>query len=58
VTLGDVIIGIEGKPAGDLRALQEALAGLRTGNPAKLTIIHGGEKRDVVVTIGDRASRK
>jgi len=58
VTLGDVIIGIEGKPAGDLRTLQEALAGLRTGDPAKLTIIHGGEKRDVVVTIGDRASRK
>jgi S1-C subfamily serine protease len=58
VTLGDVIIGIEGKPAGDLRTLQEALAGLRTGNPAKLTIIHGGEKRDVAVTIGDRASRK
>jgi S1-C subfamily serine protease len=58
VMLGDVIIGIQGKPAGDLRTLQEALAGLRTGDPGKLTVIHGGEKRDLAVTVGDRTSRK
>jgi S1-C subfamily serine protease len=57
VMLGDVIIGIQGKPAGDLRTLQEALAGLRTGDPGKLTVIHGGEKRDLGVTVGDRTSR-
>jgi serine protease DegQ len=57
VMLGDVIIGIQGKLAGDLRTLQEALAGLRTGDAGKLTVIHGGEKRDLGVTVGDRASR-
>jgi S1-C subfamily serine protease len=58
VMLGDVIIAMQGKPAGDLRTLQEALAGLQTGDPAKLTMIHGGEKREVAVTAGDRTSRK
>jgi S1-C subfamily serine protease len=58
VMLGDVIVGIEGKAAGDISLLQEALARLRTGQQAKLTILRGGEQRDLAVTLGDRPSRK
>jgi S1-C subfamily serine protease len=58
VMLGDVIIGIEGKAAGDISIVQETLARLRTGQQAKLTVLRGGEQRDLPVTLGDRPSRK
>jgi S1-C subfamily serine protease len=58
VMLGDVIISIQGHPASEVRTMQEALVGLRIGDPVRLTVIRGGEKRELNVTAGDRPTRK
>jgi len=55
VMLGDVIISIHGKAAGHVA---DALAGLRTGDPAKLVIVRGGERRELSVNVGDRPTQK
>ena len=55
VMLGDVIISIHGKAAGDVA---DALAALRTGDQAKLIIIRGGERRELSVNVGDRPTQK
>ena len=58
VMLGDIIISIEGKSAGDLGSLREALGGLRTAQQASVTVMRGGEKKDLTVTTGDQPSRR
>src|SRR4029077_12345390 len=55
VMLGDVIISIHGKAAGDVA---DALAGLRTGDPAKLVIVRGGGRGGVGGDSGGRPNTK
>jgi S1-C subfamily serine protease len=58
VMLGDVVVGIQGKAIGELPAVSDALDGVQPGDQAKLTIVRGGEKRELNVTAGDRPARK
>jgi len=58
LTLGDLVISIQDKAAGDLQTLQDAIAGLRTGDQARITVIRGGEKREVRAIVGDWPTRK
>jgi S1-C subfamily serine protease len=55
VMLGDVIISIHGKTAGDVA---DALAGLRPGDQTKVIILRGGERRELSVNVGDRPTQK
>jgi len=58
VMLGDIIISLQGNAAGDLRSLQETLAGLRIGQQASITIVRGGEKKELTITAGERPTRR
>ena len=58
VMLGDLIIEFQEKATGDLSTLQEALAKLHPGDQAKLTVIRGGERRELIGVVGDRPIRK
>ena len=58
VMLGDVLINFHGQVTGDLSTVQEALARLRPGDEAKITMIRGGERRELKLVIGDRPARK
>ena len=55
VLLGDILVGLEGKP---LRSLDELLASLsddRIGVAMPLTIVRGGQARELTLTIGERS---
>jgi S1-C subfamily serine protease len=58
ITLGDVILGIQEKPADELSAVHDALRGMKTGDRAKLSVLRGGETREFIVTLGERPVRK
>jgi S1-C subfamily serine protease len=58
VLLGDLIVGIGGKPVGSVSALQDALSELRSGQQVKLSLLRGGEPRDVEITIADWPERR
>lgn len=48
---GDTIIGVNGEPLADAEALGAITQDAQEGDELRLTIIHGGEERDVVATL-------
>jgi S1-C subfamily serine protease len=53
--LGDVLVAFAGKPIADPQDLQAALGTATVGTPATVTVIRGGERKDVTVTPGERS---
>jgi len=53
--LGDVLVAFAGKPIADPQDLQSALGAATVGTPATVTVIRGGERKDITVTPGERA---
>ena len=51
--VGDVIVAVEGKPVGTVADLAIALERVGIGNKASLTIIRGGSRETVDVTVQD-----
>jgi S1-C subfamily serine protease len=54
VLLGDVLVGIGGKPVTDAEELQRALGPDAVGKPLTVAVIRGGEKKDLSVTPSER----
>ena len=54
VMLGDIVIGIENKSVSGLETLHAVLSKLRPGDSARLTLIRGGEKKEITVSVADR----
>jgi S1-C subfamily serine protease len=53
--LGDVLVSFDGKPIMDTDELQSLLRGEHVGKPITLTVLRGGARQDVQVTVGQRA---
>ena len=56
--VGDVVTAFAGQPLDDPEALLTRLRGDHIGKPVTLTILRGGVRRDVAVTVGERSSRR
>ncbi len=52
--LGDVLVGLDGQPIGDIDDLQALLVGDRVGRAVPVEVIRGGTLQTVQVTIGQR----
>ncbi len=52
--IGDVIIGMAGAPVRDTEDLQALLGPERVGQPTTVTVLRGGERRELSVTVGER----
>ena len=55
---GDVITAVRGKPVGNVSQLLTAVAALKPGTPAPLTVIRGGSQSEIPVTPGQRQRPK
>ena len=56
--VGDVIVAFDGTIVQDPEALVTLLRGDRVGKPVRITVLRGGETRDLEVTIGERPRRR
>jgi serine protease DegQ len=54
VTLGDVLVALNGGPVRDIDDVQVYLAGEHIGRPVKASIIRGGILAEVVIAVGER----
>lgn len=52
--IGDVIISMAGAPVRDTEDLQALLGPERVGQPTTVTVLRGGERRELSVTVGER----
>ncbi len=55
---GDVVVAIEGKPVGDASALLNAVAGLKPGSTAAVTLVRERRELKVTVKVGTRPVRR
>ncbi|HVA24975.1 MAG TPA: trypsin-like peptidase domain-containing protein [Chloroflexota bacterium] len=53
--LGDILIALDGQPAGDTDDLLQLLSGERVGKAMKLEVIRGGKPEIVELTVGQRS---
>ncbi len=51
---GDILLAIDGKPILDPRETQVDIAEIPPGTQLPLTIVRGGEKREITLTVGER----
>jgi S1-C subfamily serine protease len=49
---GDVITKVNGKAVSGIGQLRQAMAGKKPGDKVTLTVLHGGQTKDVTVTLG------
>jgi S1-C subfamily serine protease len=56
--VGDIIVGFDGQTVQEPEQLVTLLHGDRVGKAATLTIVRGGELKDLTVTIGERPKRE
>jgi S1-C subfamily serine protease len=56
--VGDVIVSFDGVVVQDPEALVTLLRGDRVGKPMSVTVLRGGEARDIAVTIRERPRRR
>ena len=52
--IGDILVKFAGTPVADTDALQSLLGSERVGQLATLTVLRGGEPRELTLTIGER----
>ena len=55
IMLGDIVIGIENKSVSGLETLHEVLSKLHPGDSVRIALIRAGEKKEITVSIADRA---
>jgi S1-C subfamily serine protease len=58
ILVGDVIVALDGKVVEEPEALVTLLRADRASDGATLTVIRGGDVREVPVKIGERPVRK
>jgi S1-C subfamily serine protease len=51
---GDIITKVNGKAISGIEQLRSAIAGKKPGDKVTLTVLHGGQTRDVEVTLGNQ----
>jgi S1-C subfamily serine protease len=56
--VGDIIVGFDGQPVQEPEALVTLLRGDRVGKTVPLTVLRGGESKDLTVSIGERPKRE
>jgi hypothetical protein len=49
---GDVVVAINGKPVSNAGAMTSAVTSMTANQTARLSIVRGGQRRDIAVTIG------
>jgi S1-C subfamily serine protease len=54
VLVGDLIFSVDGQFVHNIYDLQHHLSSLKVGDPIALSVIRGGVKVDLTVTLGDR----
>src|SRR5260370_39564047 len=54
VTLGDVLVTLEGVPIGDTDDVQSVLSGSQIGQTIRASILRGGELREITLTLAER----
>jgi S1-C subfamily serine protease len=54
VVIGDILVGLNGKPVQRLEDVQAHLAGENIGNQARAEFLRGGTPREVTIVIGER----
>src|SRR5262245_38615047 len=54
VTLGDVLVALNGSPVRDIDDVQVYLAGEHIGTPVKASVIRGGTLAEVIIAVGER----
>jgi S1-C subfamily serine protease len=54
VLIGDILVGLNGKPVQRLEDVQAHLAGENIGNQARAEFLRGGAPREVTIVIGER----
>lgn len=52
IEVGDVIVGLNGKPVKEMRELPRRVARLEPGSEARLELLRNGERRQLGVTLG------
>jgi serine protease DegQ len=57
VLLGDVLIGLQGKPLEELDTIQDLLYSDKVGDKVAVTAIRGGEQVQLSLTLGERPAR-
>jgi S1-C subfamily serine protease len=57
VLIGDILVGLDGKPVGDTDQVQAALGADAVGRTAKASVIRGGELVELGITVGERPRR-
>ncbi len=55
--LGDVLIALDDKPVGDTEDVQRLLTPERVGQEMKATVVRGGERVELTITVGDKPQR-
>jgi len=54
VLVGDLVFSIAGQLVNNVHGVQHHLSSLKVGDPVALSVIRGGVKVDLTVTLGDR----
>jgi S1-C subfamily serine protease len=54
VIVGDILIGMDNQPVGDVDDLQRLLAGSAVGKATVVQVLRGGEPKTLSVTVGER----
>jgi serine protease Do len=57
VLIGDVLVGLEGRPIRDMDDVQAALGSEQIGQPLKAALIRGGEPKECAIVVGERPER-
>jgi S1-C subfamily serine protease len=58
IVIGDILISIDGSPVEDTDDVQAALGPERVGKPVQVTLVRGGTRTDVTVTVGERGQER
>jgi S1-C subfamily serine protease len=54
IQVGDLVYSVNGHPANHVRGVQHQLLSLNVGDSLPVTVIRGGERKDLTVILGDR----
>src|SRR4030095_3139603 len=58
ITLGDVLVALEGEPVADTDDVQMVLSRSKIGQTIRASILRGGEQREITLTLDERPREK
>lgn len=58
ITLGDVLVALEGVPVADTDDVQSVLSRSQIGQTVRASILRGGEQREITLTLAERPREK